>query len=362
LITNLKIQGFKRFVDQSFELKPLTVLTGLNGSGKTSLIHSILLSQEAEKCKPEGNVQLNGPYGLELGTVGDILNWNIGDTLGFEIAYGENSSCFDFDWMSEESMYLSLSSKSKSCNTSEHARIGSFTYLSAERHGPRLNHLGCSLPDEELEVGYKGQNCAQILEARGSKPLALDRLHPDSEAPSFLKYEVEKWLSEIARPVEIEAERYPGSTVYSLKYRTIGGLWVNATNMGFGVSYSLPIILAGLTATKGGVILVENPEAHLHPLGQSKMGSFLAWVAAQGVQVVVETHSDHIINGIRLGIGESKYLTADSAIIHFFESDEIINVQALRFTSVGGVDSWPDGFFDQYQIDTAALGKLRRRG
>lgn len=60
--------------------------------------------------------------------------------------------------------------------------------------------------------------------------------------------------------------------------------------MGFGLSYALPIVVGGLVAAKDGLLIVENPEAHLHPQGQSNMGQFLAWLAGKGVQVIVETH------------------------------------------------------------------------
>ena len=134
--------------------------------------------------------------------------------------------------------------------------------------------------------------------------------------------------------------------------------------MGFGVSYALPIVLAGLTARRGGLIVVENPEAHLHPAGQSRMGVFLAWLASRGVQVVVETHSDHILNGVRRAIGEYRFLDHDSAIAHYFDSAEsdIPSIHRLDFTSIGGISHWPRGFFDQYQIDVASLGRVRRRG
>ncbi len=94
---------------------------------------------------------------------------------------------------------------------------------------------------------------------------------------------------------------------------------MRAPNMGFGVSYSLPIVLAGLFAPVGGLLIIENPEAHLHPAGQSRMGTFLATLAGDGVQVLVETHSDHVLNGIRRAIGEHLVLGAEHALVHFFD-------------------------------------------
>ncbi|RED02036.1 DUF3696 domain-containing protein [Ectopseudomonas oleovorans] len=361
MITKIEIAGFKRFKSQTFELKPLTILAGLNGSGKSSLIHSILLAEEAARSSAQGIIQLNGPFGLELGTVGDILNWEAGDQIKFDIHEDNGIRRVYLDCPSEECMYVMPDLETVRHQESGNTQKGKFTYLSAERYGPKLSHTSCSLPADMVEVGTKGENCAQLLEALGNKPLDEHLLHPLSTTPSFLKYEVERWLAEIARPVEIEAERFSDSNVYGLKFRTPGGSWVKSTNMGFGVSYSLPIILAALTAAEGGIIIVENPEAHLHPLGQSRMGNFLTWIASKGIQVIIETHSDHIINGVRRAIGESEILQPEDGVIHFFDDETFPAVQQLNFMKNGSVSNWPNGFFDQYQIDTAALGRLRRK-
>ena len=133
--------------------------------------------------------------------------------------------------------------------------------------------------------------------------------------------------------------------------------------MGFGLTYSLPIIISGLIAGIGGLVVVENPEAHLHPAGQSRMGVFLAWLASRGVQVIIETHSDHVINGIRRAIAEHHYLDASQAVIHWFgaegSSDDAWH-KSLAISGTGSVSDWPAGFFDQYQIDVASLGRIRR--
>lgn len=360
MIDMLQIEGFKRFESQPFRFAPLTVLAGLNGAGKTTLIHALLLLRETSRLGGSGVVQLNGPYGLDLGTAEDILNWNASE-LVLTAKDSGGVSRFAFDKAGGEEMYLSVSHTTPYVCSAFSPVPGAFTYLSAERFGPRSSVRANSLPVEQLEVGVWGENSAQILEARGGKPANPARLHPSSEGSPLLKYELERWMSEIARPVEISAERYAGSTVCALSFRSPGGTYVRSTNMGFGVSYALPVVLAGLIARDGGLLIVENPEAHLHPAGQSRMGFFLAWLAATGVQVVLETHSDHVINGIRRAIGEFDALSADSAIVHYFSLDDGVAPQELHFNSRGGISDWPKGFFDQYVIDTAALGQIRRR-
>lgn len=366
MITNLEIRGFKRFQREAFAVAPMTVLTGLNGSGKTSVIQALLLAWEASS-EANNTVRLNGPFGLELGTAEDVRNWNTGEQIEISIeSAAAGSVVYRFGIPSDTAQYLVVQEKPITFPLAFSTRPRAFSYLCAERLGPR-NILGASpLPDEKLEVGARGEHCAQMLSILGDRPIEDEnRLHPDREqgTPTLLKYELERWLAEIARPVEINAESCLGGMATSLRFRSPGGEWVRAPNMGFGVSYALPIILGGLSALSGGLLIVENPEAHLHPAGQSRMGVFLAWLAGRGVQVILETHSDHVLNGIRRAIGEHKYLAHDHAAVHYFESqeDETLHVRPLRFTSIGGVSDWPPGFFDQYQIDVASLGRIRRQ-
>lgn len=130
-------------------------------------------------------------------------------------------------------------------------------------------------------------------------------------------------------------------------------------NIGFGLTYAFPIIVAGLLAKKEQVLVIDSPEAHLHPLGQSKIGYFLGVIAAAGVQVIVETHSDHVLNGIRLAVAK-KAISNESVGIHFFSSSNSGEENRPKIVSPqvdvnGSLSEWPSGFFDQTDKDLAAL-------
>jgi len=71
---------------------------------------------------------------------------------------------------------------------------------------------------------------------------------------------------------------------------------------GFGLSYTLPVITALLVGTliPNSLVIIENPEAHLHPRGQTEIARLIALCAQVGTQIIIETHSDHLFDGIRI--------------------------------------------------------------
>lgn len=360
MIDTITLNGFKRFTANNFELKNITLLTGMNGAGKSSLIQGLLLAKKAANSKDV--LTIDDSYGVDLGTASNLLNWNRDESI--EIIVNDQCS-WELTLPNEDALYLNIKKETLGKLPSElHDVPRAFTYLCAERLGPRAAYPLLSSSADNLEIGLQGENTAQLIELYGSSPLKdLDRKHPLTEKSEaiLLTYQIEKWLSEIVRPIEIKVEKSPLVKSSVLSFRTPKGEWVQSTNMGFGVTYSLPIILAGLLAPKGSLLIVENPEAHLHPAGQSRMGVFLGWLASKGLQVVVETHSDHLLNGIRRAVAEYKYIKADEANVLFFDSNAENEVfSALTFSEDGSSKGWPRNFFDQYQLDTAALGRIRR--
>jgi predicted ATPase len=171
---------------------------------------------------------------------------------------------------------------------------------------------------------------------------------------------VEDWASEIIRPIRVTAQWPPGIAASVIRYSEPGSLLdgIRPPNMGFGVSYALPIIVAGLLAPEGGLFIVENPEAHLHPAGQSKIGRFLGRLAGSGVQVIVETHSDHVLNGIRLAAVDERTVGPSEVIVHYFDGAEPVSIE---MTERGGLSKWPNGFFDQLENDLGGLARAQRR-
>jgi predicted ATPase len=130
-----------------------------------------------------------------------------------------------------------------------------------------------------------------------------------------------------------------------------------AYHVGFGYSYIMSIVVTALIAKPGNVVIIENPEAHLHPLAQLHLTYMLARLAARQVQVYVETHSDHILNGLRLAALKDEYaITTDDLRIYFFDND--FSVKSLKVEPNGKIRNWPSGFFDQINSELGEILKL----
>jgi len=139
-------------------------------------------------------------------------------------------------------------------------------------------------------------------------------------------------------------------------------------NVGFGISYILPVLVTLLSAKTGSIIIIENPEAHLHPRGQAEMGKLIAETVARGVQVFVETHSDHVINGIRVAVKKGVVKPSDVNIAFFergphdmAQEDGTINheiyaeVTNIKVDATGSLSEWPKDFMDEWGIQQMKL-------
>ena len=119
------------------------------------------------------------------------------------------------------------------------------------------------------------------------------------------------------------------------------------TNVGFGYTYILPIVLSGLIANQGEILIIENPEAHLHPKAQSRLVEFLSLVASTEVQLMIESHSEHILNALRIQIANPKAsLLNDDVSVLYFHLDRA-NDQAVTPVPIepdGSIETWPENF------------------
>ena len=120
----------------------------------------------------------------------------------------------------------------------------------------------------------------------------------------------------------------------------------NLVDVGYGVSQVLPIVTELLRPDAAQLFLLQQPEVHLHPSAQAALGSLFCDVAANGRQLIVETHSDHLIDRVRMDVRDSKSkLRAEDVSLLFFERGRHdVRIHSLRFDDQGNVVGAPDGY------------------
>ncbi|HET8684255.1 MAG TPA: DUF3696 domain-containing protein [Micromonosporaceae bacterium] len=363
MITSLGLSNFKRFHSLDLSFAPLTVLTGLNGTGKSTVVQSLLLARQAAGA---GVVQLNGPDGLALGEAFDVLHPDAEQQV-IEIRVGEpgGTAVYRLGVPDDRALNLPVLAAPDQPSGALSGAGAAFTYLNAERLGPRDQLDVTAAELSQIGVGPRGEYTGQVLALHTTEEVREPLRHPSTaqHGVTTLRTQVESWASDIIRPIRITATWPPGITASLIRFQEPGTLadQIRPTNMGFGVSFALPILVAGLLAPPDALLIVENPEAHLHPGGQSRLGRFLGRVAASGVQVVVETHSDHMLNGIRLACVEERLLAADQVDIHFFSEQAGGAPTTVGLTPKGGLTDWPKGFFDQLDEDLGRISRAKRR-
>lgn len=368
MITSLHLLNFKPFANQLLEFKKLTLFSGLNSTGKSSVMQSLLLLRQSyqQGLLPEKGLALNG-YLVNIGTARDALFEGAKeDLIGFGIVWENNNKAtwrFKYD---REVDVLNIDSEPVSSEVYKSNIFGNnFHYLQAERLGPRpFNEMSDYQVRQLGQLGIKGEYAAHFLAINGRAAIPNSNLsHPDvklkrqnlEQTPNKsmdLIDQVEAWMGEISPGTRLKIDAKSDVDLMSFQYSYGDSNPYRATNVGFGISYTLPIIVAALASTPGTIILIENPEAHLHPKGQVQMGELLALAASGGVQVAIETHSDHVLNGIRLAVHGGK-LDPKDVQLHYFqrqnrEGQAVTEVISPRINRNGRIDRWPDGFFDEW--------------
>ena len=364
----LSIEGYKCFkVNTTFKFNNITLLTGSNSAGKSSVIQSLLLLKKISHASVSGqspmiDLDLNDPnYALELGTYDDIKTRSDNDYENFfnsepaDITYGLNGGTAEIklgDNTNAEKRVKVYSDKI-SIESFKNNLGNGFVYLNAERMAPHYVYENTDFADF---CDCHGGNTGNVIQKHENDDCSITRAFSNSDKNKW-SIELDKWVDYIFPGVAVEIIP-SGGDLYQMKM-----LGSAATNVGFGITYALPILVSGLTVPNDGILIVENPEAHLHAKAQSNMGYFLARMAAAGIHVIIETHSEHIVNGIRRMIVEGKTdMSHENLTIYFFQNkDGERNIMEISMDENGNLSAFPEDFFDQVRQDTLAMLRINRK-
>lgn len=361
MLRYLSLENFKSIKDEGFEFRNLNIFTGFNGMGKSSALQSLLLLRQSHDKHMISNVglSLTGEY-VKIGVGKDLLYIAAEEEKIKIEAYWDTSNVelyFDYRENSDMQPINTELSSTDGEPFLESLFISNFQYLSAERISPKsVYEVSEFAVNQKRSLGIKGEYTAHFLSQHGGKKLLIDKLqHPTALSASLID-NINAWMSDITPGVKIITKLIPEINQASLHYQFSSATeYTNEfrpENTGFGLTYVLPVVTALLCSKPGDLLIIENPESHLHPSGQSLIGKLIALTSENGVQVIIETHSDHIINGIRAAV-KNKELSSENVITYFLSRDitsveHCTNVEKIEINKAGKIDHWPKGFFDEW--------------
>ncbi|MCQ2301209.1 MAG: DUF3696 domain-containing protein [Bacteroidales bacterium] len=362
MITEIRLQNFKCFGQETtFKFSKINVLYGKNGRGKSTTMQPLLLlSQNARRKDSIINSSLKGAY-VDLGNYHDVTNRYMGfaEPIRFEIAsdidevlkltfgnshIGPTMMHLDDAWSGNKHLVSSVGTDQQDSGTVNASgltgikvldSLKQLKYVSANRRGP-VNYEERQDDFEKDDIGATGERLINSL-------AKCDALFIESfqDALSYILSGATIKIFDDKKVDHIDLLLDSNDDSDGFK----------PSNVGFGYSFVLPVIYQVLSATKGSTIIIENPEAHLYPGAQSRL---VEWIVAKAnqedLQIILETHSDHIINGLRISVKKNK-LNRNDVMIQFVDrksEKDTPEVISIKMDQNGTLNENPADFMDEW--------------
>lgn len=235
-------------------------------------------------------------------------------------------------------------------------------YLGPLREAPKRLH---EFSADAQGVGVSGERAVLLLHERGDEiiefPNALGEIVQDS-----LRDGVAYWIHELGIGTKVTTNESGGHGIEVRIQPESGVQAVLLTALGIGVSQVLPVVVMGLISKPGDFLCIEQPELHLHPRMQGQLGDFFWALAGAGRQILIESHSEHILNRLRATIAESD--RDQSSRLNLLFAEQFAGITSYRQPVVNELgmlsEDWPMGFLnvmpdESRRILQAALAKQK---
>ena len=407
MITELRAQNFKSWEDtEDLRFAPLTGFFGANSSGKTSILQVLLMLKQTVKRPSDWNEPLY--FGDEeslvnLGSFDDVIHrpannssldisisWNpieqnSSHSVSFstsiakkyeradlvEFCYTNDRGKFKIKWTPQGYRFISFHDQIKA----ELFRC----YGVLRPNGPLEEFASLSSTFENLfsQIHYLGplrEYPRHQYTWEGDHPEGVGR-HGEKMVPAMLSGRVRllsvdkqilKWLQELGL---INSYRLVPVSGTEKDYEFLikqykDGPEIQLTDVGFGVSQVLPVLILCYYAPKGSILILEQPEAHLHPKVQSELGDVLIdAVTNRNLQIILESHSEHLLHRLMRRTAEEQLSTDNTALYFCRINDDTSEIEPLQVDEYGNINNWPQEFFGDVTGDLIKQGRaeVKRR-
>ncbi len=340
-LKNLSLENFKCFRKLNMDLGKITLLTGANSSGKSSVISAILGMMQTQGFPLYFSP--NGKY-IDMGSFED-LSWN--HEKGNEIKIGLNIKAFSIEggvetvWIDNQWNTPILKEMIPYNNILPDINFRHFNYLSSHRQPTQRFRFQAS--KSEYDVNKYGENYdLQIVAWKENNPELLQILV--------------KHLKKIQLFEKIMIKRKSGGTFELLVKNQAKSAYQNLYDVGTGVSHFLPIIVADLQLPQDSTLIVSDPELHLHPNVQANFGTYLVnQVRENNKNYLIETHSEYLLNRLRLEIVKGN-IAPEEVKVYYLENNGIESTCfSIDLLKNGQVKGAPPAFFETYMKDHLAI-------
>ena len=396
-IHRLALKNFKCFKEVDISFSKITLLTGENSSGKSSLIYGILAPLQSIDLYSNSfplYLSFNGNY-VNMGGFEDVsFNHNSKNSLMIDLSISFKEDNYDFKTF----WYFDKISNSPKFNYLNIPTIGEITkrdnsssYIVNFQMPNRLKYSNSDDIDYDnvlyqFEISDYFSYASDIsdklnknlihnfnfISAFRSQPertyyQSLSSNKVDKFGGGYI-YQILDWgdnqseelfdlisiLKDLKMLYDIKSHKLSGGR-FDIKVKIKSrGKWESLADVGFGISQFLPIIVADLQLLDSSTLIMSQPEIHLHPSVQANLGDYLVkQVKNENKNYIVETHSEYLLNRIRLLIVKGKIQPEDVAVYYFENSIKDGSIaHRLEFTKNGQILNAPKGFFETYMIDT----------
>ena len=369
MIKRISLKNFKCFSEKKdLRLARVTLLYGHNGRGKSSVSQALLLIGQSMKRRNDID---------ELFVVGDQIQLESFEDIK-TIGSDNNEIRFSI-YSDDEQLELGF------LPVADKPQIGALsTYvINGENRFDVQTTQGAEHGEEQARVAYSTSDSKILQTLKEIHYVSAGRLGPindmvrnDSIAPNAIGTKGEYLINALSHQTPEFVDHVglrlskvlngaavsvpdPSASRLELKLNSRDGdTLFRPINVGFGYSYVLPVIVSALLAEKGSLLIVENPEAHLHPRAQSRIMEFLVEQALEkDLQLVIETHSDHVVNGMRISMKKGVMKPTDGIIQHFAYENGNVNPAITEITSdkEGNLSEYPDDFMDEWTAQMMEL-------
>ena len=357
MIKQIEIKNFKSLKTVDVSVSNLNLLMGLNGMGKSSFIQTLLLLMQSDKLE-ERVIDLNGIL-AQIGQGRDALyQYAEEEKIVFELSFdGYPKFSWKFAYEKDKEKLTAENGYTKDQMIFFRKSTKRFQYICADRIGPKdIYEASSVVVADKKQLGLLGEYAACYINVFGQEYEVIEKLrHPKANSTNLLA-QVNTWMKEISPGVSLNTKYVPEVNKVILDYQfDLINEKTNSfrpKNVGFGISYVLPIVLALLTAEEGKIIVIENPESHIHPRGQSELGKLISLAASIGAQLFVETHSDHILNGIRVAVKENLVDKTKVNVFYFekttTEKEQFTKITSIKIDSSGELSDYPENMMDEW--------------